>query len=163
MNDLTGLKFGCLTVVRRYKSYFVKHTEWLCVCDKGHTNILHSQKLRIGECDKCEALTYGDDVEIKKKRLYRIWAAMKQRCTNPKHLGYRHYGARGINVCNEWSHDFKSFYEWSLSNGYDNTLTIDRIDNDKGYSPQNCRWVTMKTQANNKRPRKRVMENALII
>lgn len=75
---------------------------------------------------------------------------MKSRCNNPNIPSFRWYGARGIKVCDEWVNDFKAFYDWSMSHGYSDELTIDRIDNDKGYSPDNCRWVTMKIQGSNK-------------
>jgi len=75
---------------------------------------------------------------------------MRQRCNNPGHKQYVDYGGRGIRICDEWA-DFESFYQWALSNGYDESLSIDRIDNNKGYCPDNCRWVDGFTQANNKR------------
>lgn len=84
-------------------------------------------------------------------RLYSIWQNMKQRCTNPKATEYANYGGRGITVCAEWLHDFKAFEDWAYSHGYREYLTIDRVDNNKGYSPDNCRCVTMEDQARNRR------------
>lgn len=83
-------------------------------------------------------------------RLYRIWADMKTRCNNPNFPKYTDYGGRGIKVCQEWQL-FEQFQEWAMTSGYADTLTLDRVDNDKGYSPSNCRWVTQKDQCNNKR------------
>ncbi len=88
---------------------------------------------------------------LRKTRIYRIWDGMKQRCHNPKASNYCNYGERNIFVCAEWRDDFKTFYDWSMSNGYNDKLTIDRKDNYKGYSPENCRWVTMAVQHQNKR------------
>ena len=81
---------------------------------------------------------------------------MRRRCGDPKDAGYRNYGERGITVCDEWVNDYAAFREWSNANGYADDLTIDRIDNDKGYSPDNCRWTTMKVQSNNTRVNHRV-------
>ena len=82
-------------------------------------------------------------------RLYTIWANMKQRCNNPKAHEYAAYGGRGIKVCDEWLHDVKAFYDWAMANGYADNLTIDRIDNDKGYHPNNCRWIPKAEQYSN--------------
>ena len=87
----------------------------------------------------------------KKSRLNRIYHAMKTRCYYPNAQGYKNYGGRGITVCDEWKNDFNSFKLWALNNGYADSLTIDRIDNSKGYCPENCRWVSMKAQCNNYR------------
>ena len=84
-------------------------------------------------------------------RLYTIWANIKDRTLNPKYKKYNDYGGRGINICEEWKNDFMSFYAWAMTNGYSDELSIDRIDNDGGYSPENCRWTTKTIQRRNTR------------
>ena len=86
----------------------------------------------------------------RKTRLYRIWANIKTRCFNKNDPHYPRWGARGITVCDEWKNDFKAFYDWSMRNGYQDNLTIDRIDNKLGYSPYNCRWITLAEQNKNR-------------
>ena len=82
--------------------------------------------------------------------LHAVWDRMKRRCYNPRYEHFERYGGRGITVCDEWRDDFKAFYDWAVSNGYENGLTLDRADNDGNYTPDNCRWVTQKEQSNNR-------------
>ena len=109
-------------------------------------------KLRYNK--SCGCVTQGIVVSRYHKshpRLMHIFSGMKMRCCNKKHPSYKNYGGRGITICDEWLSDANKFCEWSLSNGYEESLTIDRIDNDKGYSPDNCRWVTPALNARNTR------------
>lgn len=87
---------------------------------------------------------------LRKTRLYRIYQNVISRCYNPNATHYKNYGVRGITVCDEWRRDFMSFYNWSMSNGYNDTLSIDRIDNDGNYEPSNCRWVDCRIQSLNR-------------
>lgn len=93
----------------------------------------------------------GEKHGLRYTRLYRIWLNMKNRCNNPNTWAYKFYGELGVKVCPEWETDIVSFYNWAMQNGYDETLTLDRIDGSKGYSPDNCRWVDRKVQGINKK------------
>lgn len=92
-------------------------------------------------------------------RLYRIWLNMKNRCNNPNTWAYKFYGKNGITVCDEWNNNPVLFYEWAVSNGYSDDLTLDRIDYTKGYYPSNCRWVNRKIQGANKKSTKFITWN----
>ena len=162
--DLTGQKFGKLTVVER-ASNVGKHTAWLCRCDCGSDGfVVRSDYLKNGHTQSCGCFKSKCSEErlrnivannkthgMSKTRLYSEWQTIKKRCYCPKNIGYDMYGGRGITVCDEWLNDFQAFYDWSMSHGYQDDLTIDRKNVNKGYSPDNCRWVTMEVQGNNKR------------
>lgn len=93
------------------------------------------------------------------KRIYSVYYNMIDRCHNPNYYNYHNYGARGITVCKEWRENKKAFFEWAFANGYEIGLSLDRIDNDKGYSPENCRWATLTVQGNNKRTNRKITIN----
>lgn len=150
--DLTGQRFGRLIVIQR-ANHTGSSAYWLCRCDCGNTIVIQGGSLRRGSTKSCGCLK-KDVTTIhsgRKTRLYSIWDNMKSRCNNPNKDSYRNYGGRGIKVCPEWLHDFSAFRDWALSNGYDDDLTLDRIDNDKGYTPENCRWETRSNQNRNQR------------
>ena len=162
--DLIGQRFGRLVVVDKCgKDKNGKNTIWLCKCDCGGTTRATSTHLRNGHTQSCGCLAYEKRIKggmdtrftvkhnLSRTRLYRIWSGMKSRCYNPNAPKYNLYGGRGIFICNEWLQDFKAFYDWAMLNGYDDKLTIDRIDNDKGYTSYNCRWVTIAEQNKNRR------------
>ena len=116
--------------------------------------------LRNGDTKSCGCLnidrikarftTHGDKRERREERLHRIWSGMKARCEIPSSSSFKYYGARGIAVCDAWK-KYQPFKEWALASGYKEHLTIDRMDNEKGYSPDNCRWVTVLEQHQNQR------------
>lgn len=155
--DLTGQRFGRLVVVERVENSADGRARWLCRCDCGQSKTVLDEHLKKGRTKSCGcAKSESSSKRFKKhggrnSKLYRIWSNMKDRCNNPDCKVYSDYGGRGIKVCKEWIDDFSAFQKWALANGYKEGLTIDRKDNDKGYSPDNCRWTDRKIQGNNKR------------
>ena len=160
--NITGQRFGRLTVICREGTDQNRASTWRCMCDCGNEVVVRGSNLRTGWTQSCGCLqidkltTHGK----RKSRLWKVWSHMKQRCNTPSCKAYPNYGGRGITVCDDWNEDFQAFYSWAIANGYDGNApkgqcTIDRIDNDKGYCPENCRWVDMKVQNSNKRKPKR--------
>ena len=155
--DLTGQRFGRLVVIERVENSADGRARWLCRCDCGQSKTVLGEHLKKGRTKSCGcAKSESSSKRFKKhggrnSKLYRIWSNMKDRCNNPDCKVYSDYGGRGIKVCKEWIDDFSAFQKWALANGYKEGLTIDRKDNDKGYSPDNCRWTDRKIQGNNKR------------
>ena len=159
--DLIGQKFERLTVIENVGSKPNGSVLWKCRCDCGNEIITETRLLRSGNTKSCGCLKIDKLRErtIKRNtthggrytRLYRTWAHMIWRCENPNADAYPLYGGRGIKVCDAWKNSFESFRDWAESSGYNDSLSIDRIDPDGNYEPANCRWVTMEEQQINKR------------
>jgi hypothetical protein len=157
--DLTGQRFGRLTVLSLYKSG--RHTTWNCICNCGKSIIVRSDSLRNGHTQSCGC--YNRDISKVTScrhgvyqadmRVYYIWKGMKSRCNNTHH---NRYGGRGIQLCREWQNP-ANFYNWAINHGYAEGLQIDRIDNDGDYCPENCRWVTAKQNSCNRSNNKHII------
>ena len=155
--DLTHLKFGRLLVLKDTgKKNSDRRHIWLCLCDCGQIVEVSSHELgtKTNSCGCLRKDLTGNRNKIhglSNTRLFDEWNLMKTRCLNPNTKSYAYYGGRGITICPEWSDEFLNFYNWAINNGYADDLTLDRKDTNGNYEPDNCRWVTMKVQSNNRR------------
>lgn len=155
LKDLTGMQFGELLVRERYSENDNRGKPlWICTCSCGNTTIVRGDVLKRGDaksCGLCKSTVTPLYVRTHKNRLYHTWSEMRRRC-NGQCTNRQYYGGKGIGYCLEWE-DFDVFATWAISNGYKPGLEIDRIDSDKDYTPDNCRWVSHKNNSRNRKAR----------
>ena len=164
--DLTGIRYGRLTVVKRVENSRSGSSQWLCRCDCGEERIHTAGTLNYGVVLSCGCL--GKESRLRsntihggsKTKLYRVWHSMKDRCTLESVSAFKHYGGRGISVCDEWK-DYQVFHDWAMASGYKEGLSLDRIDVNGNYEPSNCRWASKCVQANNTRSNRLICYNGV--
>jgi hypothetical protein len=147
--DLRGKRFGLLIAMEYMKADKYGSAMWKCQCDCGNKTVTVAGALKTGNTKSCGCQTKIRKHGLWKHPLYGVWQGMKTRCTNPNSNRYQYYGGKGVTVCEEWL-NFKTFYDWSIANGYQQGLSLDRKERNKGYFPDNCRWSSIKEQNNNK-------------
>lgn len=158
--DLTGEQYGQWTVIERAKKATSGNYKWLCTCSCGNKVEVDGNSLRSGRSTKCrKCVTPHNKTEYSGDPIQTIWSGMKQRCYDPKQSRYNSYGGRGIGIHEEWLNDPTKFYRWAYDNGYKKGLSIDRVDNEKGYSPSNCRFIPLEKQSKNRRTNNHIKLN----
>ncbi len=166
IEDLTGKIFGRLKVLQKTYNHKQGHRQYICECTCGKYTIVTASRLNTGKTKSCGCLAKEQSAKNWKKNkthgltkhsLHRVWLDMRNRCSNSNHYAYKYYGDRGIIVCDEWE-NFKIFYDFAIQKGWKKGLQIDRINNNGNYKPSNCRFVSARVNANNRRkPKKRSM------
>lgn len=152
MKDLIGQRFGKL-VVTEFAGKQGNFAMWLCRCDCGNEHIARGTNLTSGQIKSCGCIAKGNAFKHgeSRTRLYRIWYGIIRRTEDSSRKEYKDYGALGIRMCSEWRGSYEAFRDWAMNSGYDDTLSIDRIESTGNYEPTNCRWVTKSVQERNKR------------
>ena len=162
--NMIGKRYGRLVVIEEVAQHIKpsgqKISMYKCICDCGNYKIASGTHLRSGHNQSCGCLKKEQE-KHGGSRLAHIWKNMISRCYDENSTSYKRYGAKGIYVCESWKNHFEIFKSWAMKNGYTDKLTLDRIDNAKGYEPINCRWATNKEQANNKTNNLRITINGV--
>jgi len=165
--DFANKKINMLTVIKKAESKN-KRAFWLCQCDCGKKIEVMSQDLiyKTKYSCGCTRKPLGErkrKYETKNQKLYNVWHGIKQRCYDKNKKEYKYYGGRGIIMCDNWKNDFMEFQKWALENGYQENLTIDRIDTNGNYEPSNCRWITQKENNLNRKGIIKILYNDKVI
>ncbi len=156
--NITGQRFGKLVAKHKDIENTKKITKWICLCDCGKTTSVYLSNLTRGRTLSCGCFQHSGKHNMYGSKIYSIWGAMIQRCSNPNNLNYNSYGGRGITVCDEWK-TFMNFY--NDMGDPPHKLTLDRDNNEKGYNKENCRWVSRKRQSRNIRMSKLIEYNGI--
>lgn len=154
VEDLIGTKFGKLTISHEVDKEWwggCRRTFVLCVCDCGGTKVCPLTLVKNSKVKSCGCLAGGANSHSKDKKLASVWSSIKERVSKPSCKAYKNYGGRGIRMCPEWFDSVDNFYNWAMSSGYEPGLSIERLDVNKDYCPDNCGWIPRSEQSRNKR------------
>lgn len=150
--EFIGRRFGKLEVIKYLHTNAKGKTIYLCKCDCGNFKEVKRNSLVVGHTKSCGCLPKKGNLKHGQRRtkLYGLWLNIKDRCNNKNNSHFKYYGEKGIKMCEQWANDYSAFMKWALENGYVEGLSIERIDNNKGYEPSNCKWITKEEQARNR-------------